>query len=531
MNFKNTSRALCLFLVLCMLVGMSPIQAEATGITAAISGVIATNPIATLGAIVVALGVVCIAEKQGRFDQLISDCETWIRDTTNYITDEGLHLAQYTYNGLSQLFVPEGLVQAVRDFLFSSGALETVTALSGATISCSSVNGATTSGLRFSVRRLFSSSPENLMAAFKNLGVNTNVFILGQTASVLHGIYFNSDGALTYGGFINPLGIVHATLFGTFPISSLQLYDGFEHEVCGGYNVSSMSTSYDSIPFYYNVDYARASAGFLTSNVRAFFWDDVPVVKSTLTNTEYLAFPVYSKASSSTDFGTSVGYVVPDFMAKPVSVAYPNQFTWDTSTYETVIGDADLKLENVALPDKSIADGYAYWNAGAISLPDSVNIPNQEEERKYLPIVPMDKMEDIYDLTQDEAQTNTATGNPTVDTETDRVTFTSLKELLESIRDHFSNWFARISLNVSNIMQYVRDGFASLIAAVANIPNLIAGLFRFLAEQLRGLGFIWELLQMIGEYLGSIFSWMPETMRAIVMVTFTIAGLYMLIGR
>lgn len=531
MNFKRTSRALCLFLVLCLLVNVSPIQAEATGITATITGVIASNPVATLGAIIVALGVICVAEHNGKFDQLAQDCEAWIRDTTNYITEEGLYLAEYTYNGLSQLFVPEGLVQAVRDFLFSSGTLQTVTALSGATISCSTVSTSTTGGLRSSVRRLFNSSPENLMAAFKNLGVNTNVFILGQTASVLHGIYFNSDGALTYGGFVNPLGIVHATLFGTFPVSSLQLYDGFEHEVCGGYNISSTSSSYDSVPFYYNEDYARASSGFLTSDVRAFCWDDIPVVKSTLTNTEHLAFPVYVKASANVDFGTSVGYVVPDFLPKSLSVAYPGEFTWDTTTYQTVTTDFDLKLENVALPDKSIADGYAYWNAGAIALPDSVNIPNQEEEKKYLPIVPMDKMEDIHDLTQDEAQTNTVTGNPTVDTETDRVTFTSLRELLESIRDHFSNWFARISLNVSNILQAVRDGFASLIAAVANIPKLIAGLFRFLAEQLRGLGFIWELLQMIGEYLGTIFSWMPETIHAIVMVTFAIAGLYMLIGR
>lgn len=48
-----------------------------------------------------------------------------------------------------------------------------------------------------------------------------------------------------------------------------------------------------------------------------------------------------------------------------------------------------LDLEKVALPDSSIADGYAYWNAGAISLPGSVTIPNQEEDRKYLPFVPL----------------------------------------------------------------------------------------------------------------------------------------------
>lgn len=70
-------------------------------------------------------------------------------------------------------------------------------------------------------------------------------------------------------------------------------------------------------------------------------------------------------------------------------------------------------------------------------------------------------MQEVYDMAQDEAQTNTVTGNPAVDTESDTVTFTSLKELLESIRDHFSNWFARISLNVST--SWMLSGTVSML--------------------------------------------------------------------
>lgn len=528
MSFKRTSRALCLLLVLCLLVGISPIQAEATGITATITGIAMAHPGIALATILVALGVMRKASQEHVFDQLVSDCEAWVRSTTQYITEEGLYLAEYTYNGLKQLFVPEGLVQAVREFLFSTGALQAVTALSGASISATSVAiDSSSSGVNNGFLKLYNSSPENTLALVQSLGVNDKVLILAIDGGWVSGIFFDSFGVLTEARFTNPLGVVNASLYGTFVLSDLELIANTRKAV-GCLSLGTTGNTRYSRNVYFSEEYAKNAVDFLTSYVYAFHFAGQLTTQKSYTNVSYVAFPVTSKLSSSTGFGSSVSNVVLDFNSSGYTML---DFTWDTTTYQTVSTDMALNLEKVALPDASIADGYIYWNAGAITIPDSVNIPNQEEERKYLPIVPMDKMEDIYDLTQDEAQTNTATGNPVPDVEEDRVTASGLKGWLDSIKDNFSNWFARISLNVSNILQAVRDGFASLIAAVANIPKLIAGLFRFLAEQVRGIAFIWELLSMLGDYLRSIFSWMPESMFGIVMVTFAIAGLYILIGR
>lgn len=527
MNSTIIYRMICLLLVLSLLVGVSPIQAEAASITATITGVVMAHPGIAIATILVALGVMRKASQEHVFDQLVSDCEAWVRSTTQYISDEGLHLAEYTYNGLKQLFVPEGLVQSIRDFLFSTGVLQTVTALSGADISATSVYSGNTAGARMSLLRLYRSSPENLLALIKSLGVNSKALVLSLTTSGMYGIFFNEDGILCSTFFNNPLGIVNASLFGTHELDSLSIADGQSVTQIGYRTLGSSPTTYTR-PFYYSSEYALGASNFLTAALSYLRFDGQLGTSSSMTNTEYVTFPASGKSSSSTVLGESIQNFA---LTIESSGYYLYDFTWDTTTYQTVTTDMALDLEKVALPDSSIADGYAYWNAGAISLPGSVIIPNQEEERKYLPFVPPGTMQEVYDMTQDEAQTNTVTGNPAVDTESDTVTFTSLKDLLESIRDHFSNWFARISLNVSNILDAVRNGFNALISAVANIPKLITALLRFLAEQLRGLGFIWELLQMLGTYLESLFVWMPEMMRAIVLSTFTIAGIYMLIGR
>lgn len=519
------SRFLCLFLVLCLLIGVSPIQAEATGITATITGVAMAHPGIAIATILVALGVMRKASQEHVFDQLVSDCEAWVRSTTQYISEEGLYLAEYTYNGLKQLFVPEGLVQSIRDFLFSTGVLQSVTALSGASISATSI-ATGKSGINNGLLELYNSSPENTLALIKSLGINDKVLVLA-VAEDIGGIFFDSDGVLSQARFVNPLGAVNASLIGTFSLADLEMKAGTKESV-GILTFSSTSTTRYSRKFYFSEEYAQQASDFLTSLVYAFQFQGQLTTLKSYTNTSYVAFPVTTKASTSTIFDSGVSNKVLDLDSYGFTL---KDFTWDTTTFQTVTTDMALDLEKVALPDSSIADGYAYWNAGAISLPGSVNIPNQEEDRKYLPFVPPGTMQEVYDMTQDEAQTNTVTGNPAVDTESDTVTFTSLKELLESIRDHFSNWFARISLNVSNILDAVRNGFNALISAVANIPKLITALLRFLAEQLRGLGFIWELLQMLGTYLESLFGWMPEMMRAIVLSTFTIAGIYMLIGR
>lgn len=185
----NFNRFLCLFLVLCLLIGASPIQAEAAGITATITGVAMAHPGIALATILVALGVMRKASQEHVFDQLVSDCEAWVRSTTQYITDEGLYLAEYVHNGLKQLFVPEGLVQSIRDFLFSTGVLQTVTALSGADISATSVYSGNTLGARKSLLRLYHSSPENLLALIKSLGVNSKVLVLSLTTSGMYGIF------------------------------------------------------------------------------------------------------------------------------------------------------------------------------------------------------------------------------------------------------------------------------------------------------------------------------------------------------
>lgn len=127
-----------------------------------------------------------------------------------------------------------------------------------------------------SLEFLAQSYPEQIWDCFPLLGVNKYVMItcISSTSPYnIYGYYFDENGIFTIGYFTNPLGNVHASLFGIYELSEFTLIDSKP------LTTSVYNKSYDS-PIFYSKAYAEQYPDFLTSDVLAFNFDaSKPVYK------------------------------------------------------------------------------------------------------------------------------------------------------------------------------------------------------------------------------------------------------------
>lgn len=514
MNFKKLSRSLvCLLLVACMLVAVSPVRANATGLVEAVTAVAVSNPLALLGTVIVGLGVVAVADHYDVFDTVVRDCEAWMRANTDFFTEDGVYVAERTYGQHKYYAISESFIQAVRDFLFGAGVVSETVAIAGSEISVSTCGSG-------GLLTLVDNSAENTLALMKGLGVGSKVLILGADTEYLYGYYFDGSGILQSGTFVNPLGVVNASLLGTHIFGSLDFVSSTQ---CRSQYWLYPFTDYD-YPIFYDVSYAERYPGFLTLSCLAFNWD----VEPHTTATSRVVFSHYFKSSSNTVFSeVSQNYAL-------YSVPNPKvgEFTWDTTKYNTVTSSLNIGASNVVTSDKTLSEGYADWATGAITLPGSTTIPNQDEKDKYYPIDFPPDISDVFDMTQSEAQGGTKTETDSnTGANSDPVTGTNLKSWLQSLKDNLAQWFSRLTLHVSNIYDSIVNGFASLVSALADLPALIAGIFRTLASHFKSIFLLGTLLEVLGEFLQALFGWLPESMFMVLMLTFGVAIFYKFIGR
>lgn len=157
--------------------------------------------------------------------------------------------------------------------------LDSTTAQTGISVTGFSASSCTSSGNTrhlAALDALCSSSPADFSVVFSSLGVASKVMVFFVTSSYLGGVFFDSNGQFQYGLFNNPLGIVHASLFGVYNFADLTL-----------------AASYPSLGLtFYSKSYAEAYNAFLTSSCYAFDWS-----ASVVHSGNYLRFNRFVKQS------------------------------------------------------------------------------------------------------------------------------------------------------------------------------------------------------------------------------------------
>lgn len=523
MNFKKISRSLvCLLLVACMLVSISPVRANATGLVETVGAFLVSNPLALLGTVIAGLGVVAVADHYDVFENVVRECETWMRANTDFFTEDGVYVAERTYGQHKYYAISESFIQAVRDFLFESATV---------TESINSTAGML-QGVGFSIAAgsdkftWASSLPLSNMVGSAD---NGTFLLIAVDASSL-------QGATRFYGFTK----AHSSLYGAEAIrasyiGNLKPYTSSSWPC--GYFVDGYTANFNESIWMNELvflDYESALTAYQAVLDGA--TQSGAVIKY-LTESSYIRL---FENSSTVNF-YNLGFINVNtgaeyegtYSAIFSSVYYPIVPSGYFSEDITVVGTTlDVGISNVATSDKILSEGYADWATGVITLPGSTTIPNQDEEDKYYPIDFPPDISDVFDMTQEEAQGGTKTETDSnVGTNSDPVTGTNLKSWIQSLKDSLAQWFSRLTLHVSNIFDAVKTGFADLLSALASLPTLVLGFFRTLASHFKGVFLLGELLKVLGEYLKALFGWLPENMFAVLMLLFGVSIFYKFIGR
>lgn len=114
MNYKRIGRILvCLLLVCCLIVNISPIRAKATAVVVPAIAVAVPAPI-VIGAILVGLGIMC-GVGTGAFDDLVNSCSLALQNL-GYVVD-GM-IKSWTYSG--KTYASADVIEAVRSHMIQS---------------------------------------------------------------------------------------------------------------------------------------------------------------------------------------------------------------------------------------------------------------------------------------------------------------------------------------------------------------------------------------------------------------------------
>ena len=381
MNWKRVGRLLvCLVLVCCILVNVSPIKAKAvepvTMMVAAAS---------VIAAVIIGLGVM-VGSDPLVFDQVVEKVAK--DETVSKIISVDFELPVIKYNATTGgiddprfgFAVALTLIEAIRQALYKEEVLTE-------TVSYDS----------------FALSDGTVIPAPTDLNVSTypNIFVFSCNDDKSLGLYYR----------------IMASKSG-YP---------FSHKYEGGYDC-----------VYYGATYIKVFKGrFLNGS-----WDSISEASNQNVKVALQLNSYYDLVWSSRDILSSDG-----------SVFYPaSALISSVNTLE------DLSLGEIAPQTQNIMDGYPSWSAGAVI---------DETEDYWFPI----GMGQTYDETKNYVQEQVQAGEGTyqgeesgdvTDPDSDQVTASGLKGWIDSFKTSVDMWFARVSLNVSNIL----DAVSSLPQAI-----------------------------------------------------------------
>lgn len=410
MNWKRIGRVItCLLVVCCLIVNMSPIRAEATGVgavgTVAAGSAVAVPGLNVIASVLIGLGVLVGISKVD-WDNVANECYAYLKNEG--IIDADGNIDIMAVDGVSYAYAAsQELISKIRDWLFSVGTLETVTSISGSDISVSTVIGPVSDAMHRSVYALVNDSPANTLSLFESLGKYENVFVYSFDDSHLYGFYFSPLGILCSAAFTNPLGVSNASLFGIYSVLDLSL--DYSMEI---YEVHGRSASYTSsysypYPIFYDSYSCQSYSDYLTMNAMVFDWSKVPVIRSSTTS--YPAFFMFSKSSTDTVISENCS---DRGFTNCYSEGYCfNAFEWDSVEYSSVSTSLDVSLGQVAPSDIGIVEGYDVWSSASVSIP----INSGDDEVEYLPYWPI-ALTPSYGETQKLSQSDVWSG---VDSSTD----------------------------------------------------------------------------------------------------------------
>lgn len=116
---------MCLFLICCMLVNISPVRAHASAVIASSAAVVGISPAAAVAGILICLGVAFV--NSSAFNSLVSDI-TGALSKTHFITFGSEELIEgLKYNGT--VYVPQDLVEDVNALLYNSSSFSSSSAI------------------------------------------------------------------------------------------------------------------------------------------------------------------------------------------------------------------------------------------------------------------------------------------------------------------------------------------------------------------------------------------------------------------
>lgn len=116
---------MCLFLICCMLVNISPVRVHASAVIASSAAVVGISPAAAVAGILICLGVAFV--NSSAFDSLVSDI-TGALSKTHFITYGSEELIEgLKYNGT--VYVPQDLVEDVNALLYNSSSFSSSSAV------------------------------------------------------------------------------------------------------------------------------------------------------------------------------------------------------------------------------------------------------------------------------------------------------------------------------------------------------------------------------------------------------------------
>ena len=414
MNFNGIGRVLvCLLLVCCLIINISPIRAEASAI-AATATVVSVPGLNVVAAVLIGLGV-CAGIASVDWDNVVYSCAEKLEDLGIIDEDGNCKILQFPdpNGGVPKWLANLALVEAIRDWLFDSGTI-------------SEKEEILISGSGFQ-QDDYSNSNSNLF--WKNVSLDClteeGVLLTSYSGGYYCGLSLNSEGLVSV-----------VRLKSLTPYTNLDFPFG---SVVDGLSVHS-ETRYN-MRCYKN--YASALAYYQSTGSQCYF----------LTSDSYLSFPTSNQLYYiGYHYINSLGHI-----SNMGQVSYGNSnyeyyngkqsycyglYPSYTSTSTSISVSDGLNMDYIAPYSQSIAEGYADWYSNSIAITDE----ETNETTIGLPVPNVGTYEDLSSITQEQVWSGTVSGAGTT-TEPVAGSFadTTVKSFLASLTDTLAAPFAALA--------------------------------------------------------------------------------------
>lgn len=403
---------LCMLLICCILINLSPIRAKATLVATTTGYIITVNVTPVVASILTGLGVGAIAASTGVFDSLVADCVSHLQEIG--LCDEfSIDVFGYEIDGYSLFGITPRIIEAIRSWLYDSGTVtqSTIVSTTGYSASVTSSYSAWPSyrHYAFSYGLLSDDKTKTISLLIETLS-SGGVLCYSTSNSYLHcfGFYNNQLCRLD---FANPLGKAHASLLG--------VYSEYPGDVLGGQKYNE----YDSV--FFSISDARSYFGdnWLTSSYyvvninnlsdisdgriftfKGYYYKDSSWSEELYyTSSKDVTFSTQDRLLNGQSFN---GSVLSDMCYFPKS----GYITWGDTSSTTITVAEGLNQGSIALQDESLEVGYPDWYSNS-----KVLTTTDKQQVQVYPFPYSNALSDYYTATQSGiwsgSLTNTGTGS------------------------------------------------------------------------------------------------------------------------